>query len=205
MANATLACPKCKKTFRSSDDVKDTRIRCPLCAFEFVVREFAGDDKPPIAKVKAKPKPKSAEEDEDDVNPYDVNVIAIVPRCPNCANQMESEAAVICLYCGYNTQTRTLGKTKRVFRQSGADKAKWLMPGILCLGLIFGLMLLQNYYILGLGGQFRGEDGWLWKLLFSEPVYLWLTLMVAGVAWVVGRFVFKRLILEPTPPEEVAE
>jgi DNA-directed RNA polymerase subunit RPC12/RpoP len=202
MAIATVACPKCKQTFRSKDEVKNKRIRCPSCGVGFVVKEFVAGDPPPD---KTKPKSQPAADDEEDANPYDVKTVTIAARCPNCANEMESEAAIICLYCGYNTQTRTLGQTTRLVQQTGGDRVKWLMPGIGCFLLLLALVLFQNYYTLSLGASFRTEEGWLWGMLCSEPLYLWLTLISAAVLWIVGRFVFKRLILEPTPPENVAE
>jgi DNA-directed RNA polymerase subunit RPC12/RpoP len=199
MAIATVACPKCKKTFRGKDEIKNKRIKCPLCAFAFVVDKFEGEKEPP-----KEPAAAAADDDDDGKNPYGVTTIALVPRCPNCANEMESEAAIICLYCGYNTQTRTLGITKSVVAQTGGDKAKWLTPGIGAALLILTLILFQNFYVFGIGGWFRGEDAW-WTLVFTEPIYLWLTLIIAGVSWVIGRFAFKRLLLEPTPPEAVKD
>ena len=202
MAIATIACPKCSQTFRSSDDVQGTRIRCPLCGAAFVVEEFAKDDAPPIAK--AKPKAKSAE-DEQDRNPYGVKDVSIKARCPNCANEMESEDAIICLYCGYNTQARTIGKTKKVVHQTGVDKATWLWPGIGAVLGIFYLILQQLGYILAGGPAAKGTSSTIVSLLFNEPVYIWVTLMVLAIIWQLGQFAFKRLILEPTPPELEAD
>jgi DNA-directed RNA polymerase subunit RPC12/RpoP len=203
MAIVTVACPKCQKTFRSKEDVKGKRIRCPSCSLAFVVEKFAGEDEPQPAK--SKPAPPPSQEEDEDANPYGVQSSKIVPRCPNCANEMENETAIICLYCGYNTQTRTLGKTRRVVQLTGSDKFMWLLPGIGCVLALMVLVLLHNYYILNLGASFRADDWWLYGLLFSEPAYLWLTLFAAGGIWFVGRIAFKRLILEPTPPEDVAD
>ncbi|HYV34959.1 MAG TPA: hypothetical protein VE988_04590 [Gemmataceae bacterium] len=201
MAIATIACPKCSQTFRSSDDVIDTRIRCPLCGVAFVVEEFVSDDAPPIAR--AKPKAKSAE-GEQDKNPYGVTDISIKARCPNCANEMASEDAIICLYCGYNTQTRTLGKTKKVVHQTGVDKAAWLWPGIGAVIGIFYLVLQQICFILWFGADAKGTNSTVLSLLFNEPIYIWTTLIVIAVIWKLGQFAFNRLILEPTPPEQEA-
>jgi DNA-directed RNA polymerase subunit RPC12/RpoP len=199
MAIATVACPKCKKTFRSSDEVKGKRIRCPHCGVGFAVKEFAKSEA-------RQDKPAASPAGEDDAaNPYDVKTVAIVARCPNCANEMESETAVICLFCGYNTQTRTLGQTQRVIQTTGGDKFKWLMPGIACAVGILVLVALQNYYILGIGPKFRAEEDWMIAIFFSEPLFLWLTLILAAAIWLAGRFAYKRLILEPTPPEEQIE
>jgi DNA-directed RNA polymerase subunit RPC12/RpoP len=204
MAIATIACPKCKKTFRGNEEVKNKRIRCPSCGDAFVVKEFVAGEPPP-AKAKPMTPPAANDDDKEDANPYDVKTVTVASRCPNCANEMQSEAAIICLYCGYNTQTRTLGQTTRVIQQTGGDRVKWLMPGIGFFFLLLALVLFQNYYTLSLGASFRVEEGWFWGMLCSEPIYLWLTLISAAVLWFVGRFVFKRLILEPTPPENVAE
>ena len=45
-------------------------------------------------------------DDEEDANPYGVTALDTAPRCPDCANEMESEDAIICLHCGYNSRTR---------------------------------------------------------------------------------------------------
>ncbi len=115
---------------------------------------------------------------------------------------MEDEHAVVCLFCGYNTQTRTLGTTKKVASQTGGDKFKWQLPGVICLVLLFVLVLLQNLFILWLGRDARGKDGFINNNLYSEPIFLWATMITAGILWAMGRFVLKRLVLEPTPPEE---
>jgi DNA-directed RNA polymerase subunit M/transcription elongation factor TFIIS len=202
MPIVNIACPKCEEVFRGSDDVKGTRIRCPQCGFAFVADKFIADDE--VAAVKSKAKSKAAvddDDDDDDPNPYGVKTLDLSPRCPNCANEMESYDAVICLYCGYNTQKRIVGKTKRVFHQTGWDKFRWLLPGIACLLLILVLILVQHLYILVFGASKRGQEDWV-SYLCCEPVYLWLTMMVCAAVWGTGLFVFKRLVIQPTPPED---
>ena len=49
--------------------------------------------------------------------------------------------AIICLFCGYNTQLRTVGQTKKVVATTGTDWAKWTTPGIICALGILGLAL----------------------------------------------------------------
>src|SRR5262245_57559162 len=168
MAIVNIACPACAQIFRGSDDVQGTRIRCPLCGHSFVVTEFAPDEPAMATAAKAPRKAARDDDDEDDdPNPYGVRTLDLRPRCPNCANEMESEDAIVCLYCGYNTQTRTAAQTKRVVHQSGVDKTKWILPGVLTLCGMFLLVLLQLLYVLGLGGMTRGVDWWLWNLLCS--------------------------------------
>jgi DNA-directed RNA polymerase subunit M/transcription elongation factor TFIIS len=200
MAAANVACPKCSDVFRASEDVLGKRIRCPACGFAFTVEKFT--DAMAVAKPTAKPKPKKDDDDDADANPFGVKTLDLAPRCPNCANEMESEDAVICLFCGYNTQTRRIGKTKKVRHITGGDRAKWLLPGIACLLGIVVLIITQAAYVLLFGDAMRGKDYWLWNMLCSEPSYLWMTMITCGIIWGMGRFAFKRLILEPTPPED---
>jgi DNA-directed RNA polymerase subunit RPC12/RpoP len=208
MPLVNIACTACGETFRGSDDVKNTRIRCPLCGAAFVVKGFVADDAPVAAKPKPKAKTPIDDDDDDNPNPYGVRTLDLRPRCPNCANELEHADAIICLFCGYNTQTRTLGKTRKVVHQTGIDKSKWLMPGIMCLVGFFLLILSQLLYVIGLAGLTRASLDYkmfnflpIWWLICSEPCYLWSTMMTAGLMWALGRFAFKRLILEPTPPE----
>src|SRR5262249_12001216 len=69
------------------------------------------DDKPAAKAAaetpKAPPAKKPHQDDEDEgihANPYGVTTLDLTPRCPHCANEMVSEEAIICVYCGYNTQ-----------------------------------------------------------------------------------------------------
>jgi hypothetical protein len=117
---------------------------------------------------------------------------------------MASEDAIICVFCGYNTQTRTLGKTKKVIQQTGMDRMTWLWPGIGCAIGIVALVILQIIYVLGLGRSMRTADSVI-KYILNEPIYLWVTLMMAGAIWKMGTFAFRRLIIEPTPPEIEAD
>jgi hypothetical protein len=200
MASVKVACPKCKKTIKTAEEAKGKRIRCPSCKEVFVVKEFVGQEEPP-----PEPKVDADPNEADDGTAYGVRTVTLKSRCPNCANEMQSDTAVICLYCGYNTQTRTLGQTKRVVDQTGGDRSKWLLPGVICFIAAFGLVLFQSVYVLGFAAKYRGEDWWLWNFLFSEPLFLWCTLLIAGGMWFLGRFAFRRLILEPTPPEDIIE
>jgi DNA-directed RNA polymerase subunit RPC12/RpoP len=204
MAAAIIRCLECEKTFKGREDLKGKRIRCPHCGASFVVGQFVKPDDPvPMAKsAKAKP---ADDDDEEDANPFGMKTIPLKARCPNCANEMESEDAIICLYCGYNTQTRTLGQTKRTIKQTTEGAILWLMPGILSALSIVLLVLLQILYVIGLPAVTRGSESIVWNLLCSEPIYLWLSMMLLGGIWLIGRFAFKRLILEPTPPEEVID
>ena len=102
---------------------------------------------PSVAKVKqAKPKPKPTDEDEEDDAPIGVTALDMAPRCPNCANEMESEEAVICLTCGYNTRTRIQVETRAVEDTTSMTWFWWLLPGILC-ALFFAHLPNLRYFV----------------------------------------------------------
>ena len=81
----------------------------------------ANDKSKPDAGKTDKAKPEDAkaaeaaainDEFDGDVNPYGIKHVELVPRCPNCTEEM-GEHDTICLACGYNTMTRQWGKTEK--------------------------------------------------------------------------------------------
>lgn len=155
---------------------------------------------PPKAPVKMDFAPPSTDDDEDEKNPYGVTEMDMAPRCPNCANEMESEEAVVCLYCGYNTLTREWGKTEKVIATTGGEHFMYLLPGILCAVFILLQIVGMLYYCVVLpfdvGKTF-------WRFTDHESMRVWTT--VAGMfdIWPVGYFAFNRLVLNPSPPAKV--
>src|SRR6516164_9291454 len=161
MASPVITCPECSKQFKGKGDLQGKKIRCPFCREPFTVPE-AEEEKPapkpaakkPAAKAgikaasKSAPTKPTAGEDDDNPNPYGITKLDIAPRCPNCANEMESEEAVICLYCGYNTLTRTWGKTDKVIEMTGGEHFMWLLPGLACALAIFLMVIFLILYCL---------------------------------------------------------
>src|SRR5579864_2485051 len=96
-----ITCPECRKKFKGKGDLQGKKIRCPFCKAPFTVPEMgeAAPSKPaakPAKAAKAAPKPPAFPGEEDDnPNPYGVTELDLAPRCPNCANEMESEEAVV--------------------------------------------------------------------------------------------------------------
>jgi DNA-directed RNA polymerase subunit RPC12/RpoP len=136
-----------------------------------------------------------------DRNPYGVTDLDLTPRCPFCAKEMLSEEAIICVHCGYNTQTRSMGATKRTYANTGRDIFLWLLPGILCviaaLALIGGIVYLWQ-------GLPDPEDPKLkeeWWISFIRPAQVWGSFLAGAMIWAAGLFAVYRLILHPTPPE----
>src|SRR5262245_31899131 len=144
MATVTITCPECDKQIKAPAEVLGKKIRCKGCGSTFAARADEAQlarpaPKPAPKAAKPAPKPKPTDDDED-ANPYGVTDLDMAPRCPNCANEMESREAVICLHCGYNTLTRERARTRKVRDVTGGQHFVWLLPGILCVLLVFSLL-----------------------------------------------------------------
>ncbi len=228
MASITVTCPECAKQIKAPAEVAGKKIRCKGCGHTFAARadkggadNATGIQAPAPGKPGAKPaKPgpdKPAEKpnapykfaDDDDEGPaqYGVTDLDTTPRCPHCANEMESEEAVVCLHCGYNTLTRERVTTKKVRDVTGGDQFMWLLPGILCAVLAFFLLTWAvlntvGYYQMD-WEEFRekhGESAKYGKQGAVCCVIWWWVLMLWG-AYKSGRFAIKRLFINNTPPE----
>jgi hypothetical protein len=137
-----------------------------------------------------------------DLNPYGLGEISTVPRCPHCAKEFPSPDAVICLHCGYHTQTRAHLGTKRTYENTGEDRFKWWLPGILgiliCLALIgFALFLWITLPWLASG---TNKDEW-WTIFDGLWSRVWGTVGACFGIWFAGKLAIRRLILQPSPPE----
>ena len=132
-------------------------------------------------------------------NPYGVTDLDLAPRCPFCAQEMESEDAIICLHCGYNTQTRSHPAVKRTYANTGGEIFLWLLPGIGCAIGILALIGFVCYLWLQLDPKDYTK---VWYGDFIAPAQIWGSIVSAGVAFFLGRFAIKRLIFHPTPPEK---
>jgi len=164
----------------------------------------SGKPKPSAAATASKPPKFDYDEDEaDGENPYGVTHLDMAARCPHCANEMESEDAIICIHCGYNTETREIGKTIAVYAITGSEQFHWLLPGLLCgLALVF-LTILCLFFSLALPGMLTPKS-WL-ALLDHESMRMWVTLIALAVMWPTGFFAYRRLIMQPRPKEKKKE
>jgi hypothetical protein len=136
------------------------------------------------------------EDDDDNPNPYGVTTPDLRPRCPSCANPLESESDVICLYCGYNTQTRAGGATRKVIETTVETHFMWLMPGLLCVLGIVVLVILCLIYTVTMPAA-MGDS-----FLVHESLRMWVVIIALAIMWGMGQFAFNRLVMNPTPPEE---
>lgn len=168
-----------------------------------VTYSFQGDDYvPPPEKKEEKPAlKKKGGPDELDSNPYGVTEMDLTPRCPHCAKELDSEDAVICLHCGYNTQTRQSARTKRVLDQTFVDYLLWLGPGILCIFGIAALLGADYWFVWGLADTWKELDETSGTQSFSGGLKFWFVCMSVWGIWKQIRFAFNRLVMNPKPPE----
>jgi hypothetical protein len=159
----------------------------------------AAPGKPPAGKPADKPAKKPSEDDED-ANPYGVTVENLSNRCPDCANELESEGAVICLHCGYNTVTRTKARTRKVRDVTGGDKFFWLLPGIVCVLVVILLITGDLLYCLLLNDESLDKDAW-YFFIASLGMKLWLVVVSLFFMYLAGKFAIRRLIFDNQPPE----
>jgi DNA-directed RNA polymerase subunit RPC12/RpoP len=224
---AVITCPECNKKFKGKEELQGKKIRCPFCKEPFVVEEELEEAEevtvpPGAAKAKAaarkpaekappappaKPAPASAaakggdDDEEGGSNPYGITHLDIAPRCPNCANEMESEQAVICLYCGYNTLTRKWGNTKKVWQLTFRDYLLHLLPGLLAATGVMLMIAGVIYYCLVLPNTPKWE--WLDMLTDHESTRLWIASIALFICWGLGFFAVNRLVMNPKPPDKV--
>lgn len=138
------------------------------------------------------------DDEEDDGAAYEATTLDLAPRCPNCANELEYEGAVICLHCGYNTRTRLLAQTRKTYDQTALDYFIWWLPAILCvLGIIF-LIVWDILYCLYAEGWF--EDAW-YEMAAHFAVKLWMVIGSIFAMYYMGKYAFKRFVFETHPPE----
>jgi ribosomal protein S27E len=213
MAEAILiACPECDKKIHVPAEAVGKKIRCKSCEQVFVVPAPAGKQAAkPAAKTvpvkapagkSAKPPPKKPPIDDDgDGKPYGVTALDTAPRCPECANEMESAEAIICLTCGYNTVTRMKHQSRAVEHQTGGVWFWWLAPPITC--AVFALIFLTSdiLYTAKILSWVGGPDAD-YAFLASGGFIIW-AVWAPTVPLIVAltTFAAKRLIFHPRPPE----
>jgi hypothetical protein len=148
----------------------------------------------------AKPAKRPADEEDDDPNPYGLIDVDLVPRCPDCANEME-EGAIVCLICGYNTQTREKAKTRKVYHLTFGEHFLWLLPGIACALAVCIVIGFNVWYLMKIDDLLGNEDSWYLFMWAHSGIKLWVVLVSLFLIWLAGKFAVKRLILHPKPPE----
>ena len=220
----TITCPECDKQMKGPAEVLGKKIRCKGCGATFLARAGTGASAPAPAKPAAKPAGKPAakqnpgkpaggkapaakaekpakkpSEDDEDNSPYGYTEEKLGNRCPDCANEMETEEAVICLHCGYNRETRTKARMRKVAEITGGDVFLWLLPGILCaLGLL--ILFVFNIIFVVYSEEWFDPDAW-YSFFGGKAAKIWLVVISLFWAYLGGKFAIRRLIMDNRPPE----
>jgi predicted Zn finger-like uncharacterized protein len=203
-----IICPECAKQFQVPEDIVGRKIRCKNCGKAFVAKR-AEDVNPAQKKAESATIPFLDDDDDDgDGKPYEVTSVDLAPRCPSCANELESETAKVCLHCGFNLETRTAAERRRVKDVTGGDIFLHLLPGILSAIGFFMAMTVMLYSIgrrlyLALNPDVLKDYGVteLWQINCINCCTLWISILCIWLMYKAGKFAIKRLIYENKPPE----
>ena len=148
------------------------------------------------------------EEDDDGKNPYALaETDEGVARCPHCTKELESKEAKICLHCGYNMITRTKADRKAVYEPTGEDKFKWLLPGIICCVVMVMVLTVSILCFVKTRGWmidsfwFDDDDNKGHFLVRPGCFMLVNGLITAFICFHLGKFAYRRLVLDNRPPE----
>jgi hypothetical protein len=209
-----IVCPECAKQIKAPENVLGKKVRCKFCQAAFVASKGGGNaagkpakpaagkaaKAPPVKPAPVKPSKPAMDDEDDDPNPYGMLDVHVSSRCPDCANDME-EGAIICLICGYNTQTRERHRTVKTYDNTVGEQVAWLLPGIICVLVIIGLIIFNIWYLMKID-EIVGDDApWYLAVWTSGGIKLWVVIMSLGVIFFTGRFAVKRLILHYSKPE----
>jgi hypothetical protein len=203
MATLITSCPKCKKQIKIPEEITGKKIKCKGCGNIFVavstaVKPAGGDTF------------KTMDDDEEDGKPYGVTDLDKALRCPFCAEEME-EDAVICLHCGYNTETRQHAKRRRVQDTSGMDWFWWLLPAILNIILFFTcfaelINVILRHFLMREEREKQVAEQFGDMASFGNSsnncCALWLGIFCLWIMWLSGKYAFKRLVFHFHPPEK---
>lgn len=217
-----ITCPECEKQITAPVTLDGKKIRCKGCGHTFVVRADVGEkDEPgppakpkpkPAAKAKPAPQPARAKAkakakapgkpaDDDDPNPYQVTDIDLTPRCPHCAGDMEP-GDVICLHCGYNTQTRMRANTRVTIEHDFLDWFLHLLPVGLCILLIFAQIGNIVFLLLFLTPIIEANKEAWWNF-GPRAMQLWGSVLSLAIIFFCARFSIIRLVWHLRPPEKL--
>jgi len=209
-AQILITCPECKKQLKGPADLQGKRVRCKACGKTFAVRSSApGKSAAPQKNAAAgqsstakTAQPESARAEEEVAkNPYQLIDIQPSNRCPQCAAEFDSPDAVICLNCGYNTQTRQRVTTVRAYAHTPLDWAIWLAPGILCALAALAFLGLLTFIWIPAGMVAMYGDTW-WGFQWG-PVQIYGSVVACFVVWFTARYAYVRLGRNYRPPEKI--
>jgi hypothetical protein len=204
--------------------VQGKKVRCKGCGGVVSVPAGGVDTRMQTEKARAKTASAGVDAELDDAkNPYGVKQMNLAPRCPHCAYELDPPDARICLHCGYDMVRRGRQQSIKTYERTFGDWALWLLPGIACVLaflVIIGAGIYYHYYLpydllkqkdaedllgdrLGVFNKDPGPDATAY--MFHPGIEVWFAVAGLVLMWKSGKFAFKRLILNFTPPEKIKE
>jgi hypothetical protein len=193
MANTiTIICPECEKSLKAPPEIVGKKIRCKGCGHTFAARA------PQSGKAAGKAGRRAGKEEEEEAGAYGMREEYLGPRCPDCANEMQ-EGEIICLHCGYNTQSRQKLPRRKVRETTGGDIFLWLLPGILCALVVVILITADLLYIFLIDREMF-QEAW-YDFIGGKGMKIWISIVLIFIMYLAGKFAVKRLIFHNTPPE----
>jgi DNA-directed RNA polymerase subunit RPC12/RpoP len=209
----TIVCPSCGKKLKGPANIEGRKIRCKVCKHAFVAKEhspegsvYGTEKEQTLEEIRApaqeessdKKEAASAKTDKAPVVLYDFTdeKAESVPRCPQCAFEMESADAIVCLHCGYNLLSRQRLQMVKTYRITFWDWTFWLTPPIA--SAVFSLVCIGTIVFLWLIPRFFPDS---WFDIFALRV--WGSVILAGMAWSSGKYAFKKLVFNFRPPEKI--
>jgi predicted Zn finger-like uncharacterized protein len=193
----TIKCPECEKQMKISAEVIGKKIRCKGCGTVFAAKAAAAATAAK-AGAKKKPPPKT-DDDEEEAKPYGITEETFVPRCHQCANEMESKEAVICLFCGYNLLTREKTRMRKIREVTGWDKFKWWLPGIACALAAISMITGDIIYCVFIN-DWLDPDAW-YSFLGHLGIKMWIVIPSIFLIYYSTKFAIRRLVFNYTVPE----
>lgn len=201
-----ITCPECKKVIAVPPDLLGKKVRCKGCSKVFEAQ------KPTPAKEATKPaeankkKPLPGDDPDDDGKAYGMHDMILAARCPNCAKELASEDAVLCIFCGYNNLTRQIATTRKTYDITGSDIFMWNLPGTIGVIICLILVTFNIVYMVKIDEWCSAEEGktdgpW-YGFLAHGSIKLWLIIISGSILFTVGKFSFIRLVYENRPKEE---
>ncbi len=204
-----VKCPECDLALKVAEESVGKKIRCKKCEHVFVAKAPSAkaakagkggkekEKEKAKAEPKAEPKKPSLLDEEGGPKNYGVTDTELGARCPECANEMD-EKDKVCLYCGFNTVTRTRVRMRKVKEITGMQIFLWLVPGILC---VFGVIGLFTFCILwSINADAWTKDQW-YEFTAHYGVKIWMWIISLWAIYTMSRFAIKRLIIQPKPDE----
>lgn len=199
MANTiVISCGKCSKEYKVEEKILGATVKCKGCGDSFVAALKKSPESAPPPKVQ-----EDEEEDGKVGKAYTIVSESETPKCANCAKELLNAKAIICVYCGFNSRTRTWNRTKKLVDKTPGDYILWHLPAIISsVVVVLGLVLLGVYFWKVPGWADANPNDtlpWLLNTLFFK---IYMTVMVLYLVWSLGFYALKRFVYFPHPPEE---